>query len=102
MLSPSPGPWRLEDYEGRGHKIVDRDGNLIAVKHYATGAAAVVDTRVLLRAEELLTRLRALSGRVALSLRLARKNPDEDPELKAVAALLEDIQGKTPPAREKT
>lgn len=100
MLSPSPGPWRLEDYEGRGHKIVDRDGNLIAVKHYATGAQELVDARTIVNSEALFSRLRALSGRVALALRLAKKNPDEDPELKAVSLLLEDIQGKSAPRRE--
>jgi hypothetical protein len=60
-LKHGPAPWRREDHKEIGYKIVDAKGSPVCYLHYPKEIEDHANQRLLLRAPELLSRLKGIS-----------------------------------------
>lgn len=99
-LKPSPGPWRLEDHQGKGQKIVAADGRLIALLHYPKEPTDHANQRLLMRAAVLYERMQALvmfcSGMTLFNVK-GKQNPTVVSAQAFIAEIEEPIKPDPPP-----
>ena len=99
-MKTSPYPWRHEDYEGRGLKIVDRDGEQLAVVHYPTSVQAWANLNLMRRAPELLKRLKDVHLMLTLTIQGSGGKPAQDATIQSINSLIADVEGPPPKSRE--
>lgn len=61
-MRPSPAPWGQKDHEGRGIRVDDAEGRLVCLLHYPKEMRSFIDLRLILKAPEVLEKLKELSS----------------------------------------
>lgn len=95
-VEPSPGPWKIQDYEKRGYQIVASDGAQVALMHYPKGAVEAANCRLVEMAPELLKRFRTQLSLLEALIRNARIDPGKEPNVVAGRVLLAEIEIRSP------
>lgn len=92
-MKPSGGPWRHQDHQGKGYKIVDPEGKAICYIHYPSEIVDYANLRLIELAPDLYERLKALCWLMELSIRVKTAGGAGDvAEMSSLAAARELIQ----------
>ena len=95
-LQHGPAPWRREDHNGVGYKIVDATGEAVCFHPYPQSLEHHANARLLLKSPELLERLKGLTSLVRLSM-LFKGAAEKYLPLVAAERLVEDIESMAVP-----
>jgi hypothetical protein len=99
-LKPAPHPWRKEDHNGKGIKIVAADGSTVCMMHYPKTTTESTNLELLLRAPILMERAKSLVT-FCSALTIFDKPGKDNPTLVSMKALLDDIETIKVPKKEE-
>ena len=90
-LKPSPHPWRKDDHQGKGVKIVAADGSTVCMMHYPKTPPEATNLELILRAPILMERMKSLLA-FCSGLKLFGQPGKTNPTLVSAQALLDEIE----------
>lgn len=90
-LKPAPHPWRKEDHQGKGIKIVAADGSTVCMMHYPKTPPEATNLELILRAPILLERAKSLVSFCA-GLTLFGQPGKTNPTLVSMKFLIDEIE----------
>lgn len=96
---PSPHPWRIEDYQGRGYQILAADGTQVALLHYPKGTDEAANCKLVQKSAELLHTFRGMRTLAAGLLMQLGKKPSESPVMQVADKLIEELEIRDPVKR---
>lgn len=100
-LKPSPYPWRIEDHQGKGIKIIAADGTVIAMMHYPKTPQEHTNRELLLRSPILMERLKSLVMFWKAFPQFTHEQRTGNPTVVSAEALIREIETILPPEKPK-
>jgi hypothetical protein len=100
-LKPAPHPWRKEDHQGKGFKIVAADGSTVAMVHYPKTPPEATNLDLILRAPILLERLKSLVIFWKAFPQFTEEQRHGNPTVVSAEALIKEIETIEPPEKPK-
>jgi hypothetical protein len=95
-LRPSPLPWKIEDYKGKGYQILAADGTLVALLHYPKGVDEAANCKLVQKAGELLEQFKGLRTLATSLLRVAGQDAAKNQIVQAAERLLQELEIRDP------
>lgn len=95
-LQIARGPWDTKDHDGKGLKIVDRDGNPICFLHYPDTVEKHATARAILETPMLLEKLKDLIGRLTFMSQRVKVDWKKDPLYVAAQSVVDSIENPKP------
>lgn len=90
-LKPAPHPWRKEDHQGKGLKIVAADGSTVCMMYVPKTTTESTNLELILRSPILLERAKSLVSFCA-GLKLFGQPGKTNPTLVSMQALIDEIE----------
>lgn len=97
-LKPAPHPWRKEDHQGKGLKIVAADGSTVCILPYPKTMQEHTTLRLLLNCPVLLERLKSLVMFWRAFPQLSQEQKG-NPTITSAAAIIDEIEKVLPPEK---
>jgi len=94
---PSPGPWRIEDYKGKGYQILASDDAVVALLHYPGNTEAAANCKLVLKSLELLSMFKSMKALYEILI----QNPRTDPLVLGAERLLAELEIRDPVKKTK-
>jgi hypothetical protein len=97
-LKPAPHPWRKEDHQGKGYKIIAADGTTVCLVPMPKTMQEHTTLRLLLNCGVLLERSKSLVMFWRAFPQLSKEQKD-NPTITSMAAIIDEIEKVLPPEK---
>lgn len=99
-LKPAPHPWRADEHQGKGLRIVAADGSTVGMCYYPKTPVEKTTLRLLLHAPVLFERMKSIVAFCA-GLKMFNVEGKDNPTLVSAQQLIRDVEDPLPPDHPK-
>ena len=93
---PSPHPWKIEDYKGKGYQVIAADGTLVALLHYPKAVDEAANCKLVQKTGELLEQFKHLKTLAGSLFLMTRQDASKNAVMQAAERLLQELEIRDP------